>query len=183
LLETALAWLSMHITSYLAGGDEPERQGTRSPFFAPYEAYATADAHLVVVGTGGAGGWQAFCRAIDMPALADDPRFATNRDRVANAEELRVVIEGVMSTRPTAHWVERMRSERVPFAPVQSLPEVLASEQVAALGAVDRIMHPVVGEIPIVRLPLTFSDAEATTSQAPPRLDADAADAFGRRVA
>jgi crotonobetainyl-CoA:carnitine CoA-transferase CaiB-like acyl-CoA transferase len=57
LLETALAWLSMHIVSYLGGGDEPTRQGTRSPFFAPYEAYETADGHLVVVGTGGDGGW------------------------------------------------------------------------------------------------------------------------------
>ena len=89
LLETALAWLSMHITSYLAGGDEPARQGTRSPFFAPYEAYATADGHLVVVGTGGDGGWQAFCRAIELPELVDDPRFATNSARVSNAEELR----------------------------------------------------------------------------------------------
>ena len=89
LLETALAWLSMHITSYLAGGEEPARQGTRSPFFAPYEAYATADGHLVVVGTGGDGGWQSFCRAIDLPGLADDPRFATNSARVAHAEQLR----------------------------------------------------------------------------------------------
>lgn len=87
-----------------------------------------------------------------------------------------------MATRPTAYWIERMRAERVPFAPVQSLPEVLASEQVAALGAVDRIMHPVVAEIPIVRLPLTLSDADLTASQPPPRLDADAADAFGSGV-
>jgi crotonobetainyl-CoA:carnitine CoA-transferase CaiB-like acyl-CoA transferase len=179
LLETALAWLSMHITSYLAGGDEPARQGTRSPFFAPYEAYATADGHLVVVGTGGDGGWQAFCRAIDMPALVDDPRFATNSDRVANAEELREAIEGVMRARPTAYWIERMRAERVPFAPVQSLGQVLASEQVAALGLVDRIVHPVAGEIPIVRLPLTMSDAKVTTSQPPPGLDADVALRFG----
>ena len=134
LLETALAWLSMHITSYLAGGDEPARQGTRSPFFAPYEAYATADGHLVVVGTGGDGGWQAFCRAIELPELVDDPRFATNSARVSNAEELRVAIEGVMRTQPTAYWIERMRAQGVPFAPVQSLPQVLASEQVAALG-------------------------------------------------
>ena len=179
LLETALAWLSMHIISYLAGGGEPEPLGTRSPFFAPYEAYATADGHIVVVGTGGDGGWQAFCRALDMPSLVDDPRFATNSDRVANAEELRVVIEDVMRSEPTAYWIERMRTERVPFAPVQTLPQVLASEQVAALGVVERIMHPAAGEMPIVRLPLTMSDTQVTASQPPPGLNADAADAFG----
>lgn len=179
LLETAMAWLSMHIGSYLAGGGEPARQGTRSPFFAPYEAYATADGHLVVVGTGGTGGWQAFCRAIDLPALVDDPRFATNSDRVANAEALRAAIEEVMGRRETGYWIERLRAEGVPFAPVQSLPEALASEQVAALGVVDRLAHPVAGEIAIVRLPLTLSDADVTASAPPPALDADAAQRFG----
>ena len=179
LLETALAWLSMHITSFLAGGDEPARQGTRSPFFAPYEAYATADGHLVVVGTGGDGGWQAFCRAIDSPELIDDPRFATNSDRVANAEALRMAIEQVMRSQPTGFWIERMRSERVPFAPVQTLPEVLASEQVAALASIGELAHPTAGEVPLVRLPLTLSGAETTASQPPPELDADATLRFG----
>jgi crotonobetainyl-CoA:carnitine CoA-transferase CaiB-like acyl-CoA transferase len=178
LLETALAWLSMHITSYLAGGEEPTRQGTRSPFFAPYEAYATADGHLVVVGTGGDGGWQAFCRALELPALVDDPRFATNGDRVTNAGALRAAVEDVMVTRPTAYWIERMRAERVPFAPVQSLAEVLASEQVAALGAVDRLAHPVAGEIPIVRLPVTLTGAHLTATDPPPPLDGHAGSGF-----
>jgi crotonobetainyl-CoA:carnitine CoA-transferase CaiB-like acyl-CoA transferase len=179
LLETALAWLSMHITSYLAGGGEPGRQGTRSPFFAPYEAYATADGHLVVVGTGGDGGWEAFCRALDSPSLLDDPRFATNSDRVANAEELRVAVEQVMRTQPTAHWIERMRAERVPFAPVQTLPEVLASEQVAALRVIRKVEHRAAGEVPLVRLPLTLSGAEMTASQPPPALDEHGALRFG----
>ena len=64
-------------------------RGTRSPFFAPYEAYATADGHLVVVGTGGDDGWERFCRAIGLEAPADDPRFADNAARVENAEALR----------------------------------------------------------------------------------------------
>jgi crotonobetainyl-CoA:carnitine CoA-transferase CaiB-like acyl-CoA transferase len=179
LLETAVAWLSMHITSYLAGGPEPIRQGTRSPFFAPYEAYATADGHLVVVGTGGAGGWQAFCRAVAVPGLVDDPRFAANGDRVTNAEALREVIEETMRTPPTAHWIERMRAAGVPFAPVQSLPEVLASEQLSALAMIDHLPHPAAGEIPIVRLPLTLSDADLTTHTPPPALDDHGAVAFG----
>jgi CoA:oxalate CoA-transferase len=179
LLETALAWLSMHIASYLAGGEEPRRQGTRSPFFAPYEAYATADGHLVVVGTGGDGGWQAFCRALELPALLDDPRFASNSDRVANAEALRALVEPVMTTKPTAHWEQRMRAEHVPHAPVQSLVEVLGSAQVAALGSIDRLTHAVAGEIPIVRLPVTLSGAGATATDPPPALDADAATGFG----
>ena len=67
----------------------------------------------VVVGTGGNNGWAAFCRALDLQHLEHDPRFATNRDRVANAEELRVAVEDVMRWRPTSHWMARMAAEGV----------------------------------------------------------------------
>ncbi len=89
LLECALGWLSMHVVTYLLGGDEPGPLGSRSPFFAPYEAYRTADGYLVVVGTGGQDAWGNLCRELGIERLIEDLRFATNADRVANAEELR----------------------------------------------------------------------------------------------
>ena len=127
-----------------------------------------------MVGTGGDGGWQSFCRALDLPELADDPRFATNSSRVANAEPLREEVEAVMTTKPTEHWVERMRAQGVPHAPVQTLPEVLNSEQVTALGVISHLTHDVAGEIPIVRLPLTMSAARVTATDPPPALDGNA---------
>jgi crotonobetainyl-CoA:carnitine CoA-transferase CaiB-like acyl-CoA transferase len=176
LLETGLAWLSMHVTSLLAGGEEPQRLGTRSPFFAPYEAYATADGHLVVVGTGE--GWPALCGVLGLDDLPGDPRFATNSDRVANAEALREEIEAVLRGRTTAEWEPRLREAGVPSAPVQRLPEVLASEQVEALGALATLPHPTAGEFPIVRLPVSFGDSAATATEPPPALDADATRRF-----
>ena len=154
----------------LAGGEEPEPQGTRSPFFAPYEAYATADGHLVVVGTGP--GWPALCEAIGRPELTEDPRFAANSDRVANAEALREEIEAVLRTRPTGEWVDLLDRAGVANAPVQRLPDVLGSPQVEALGALTTQPHPVAGEVPIVRLPVSFAEAESTAAAPPPPLDA-----------
>lgn len=178
LLETGLAWLSMHVTSLLAGGEEPQPLGTRSPFFAPYEAYATADGHLVVVGTGES--WPALCRVLGLEGLLDDPRFATNSDRVANAEVLRGEIETALGLRTTAEWMPLLAEAGVANAPVQRLPQVLASEQVEALGAIDTLPHPTAGEFPIVRLPLSFGDQLGATATAPPpALDADAATGFG----
>ncbi len=174
LLETGLAWLSMHIATYLAGGEAPEPMGTRSPFFAPYEAYATADGHLVVVGTGGSSGWASFCRALGLERLQHDPRFAENSDRVANAEALREEVEAVMRGQTTAFWEQRMQEAGVPHAPVQRLDDVLASAQVAALGSVDRLAHPTAGDVPIVRLPVRFSGAASTAQAPPPPLDAHA---------
>ncbi|MEZ5078596.1 MAG: CoA transferase [Solirubrobacterales bacterium] len=179
LLETSLAWLSMHIGTRAAGGAEPGPLGTRSPFFAPYEAYATADGHIVVVGTGGGDGWERFCAAIDRADLIEDERFADNSLRVRNVEDLRGEVERRMATAPTAHWEQRLRAANVPCAPVQTLDEVLASEQVADLGAVRELDHPVAGPVAEVRLPLRFSAAAATAERGAPALDEHAGAGFG----
>jgi crotonobetainyl-CoA:carnitine CoA-transferase CaiB-like acyl-CoA transferase len=179
ILETGLAWLSMHIMTYLiGGGNEPAPLGTRSPFFAPYEAYRTADGHLVLVGTGGKGAWERLCAALDLDRLVADPRFAANSDRVRNADALREEIERALVTRPTEFWVARLRAADVPFAPVQRLSEVLASEQVRALGALGSVAHPSAGDVPIVRLPITMSAAASTATSPPPLLDEHAAHGF-----
>ena len=170
ILETGLAWLSMHITTFLLGGKEPEPLGTRSPFFAPYEAYRTSDGYLAVVGTGGTAGWPDLCNAIGVPELIEDSRFATNSDRVRNAEALREELERVLSSADTDHWIAVLEGAGVPCAPVQRLAHVLASEQVRTLGALGTLAHPSAGEMPIVRLPIRLSDAPSTTSIAPPLL-------------
>ncbi len=178
LLETSLAWLSMHVATRAAGGEEPGPLGTRSPFFAPYEAYATADGYVVVVGTGGGDGWERFCRAIEREDLLADERFADNSLRVQNVEALRAEVEEGLAAAPTAHWAQALRRENVPFAPVQTLDEVLGSEQVASLGSVRERVHPDAGEMTEVRLPITFSAAASTAEQGAPRLDEHAETRF-----
>ena len=148
LLECALGWLSMHVVTYLLGGEEPGPLGSRSPFFAPYEAYRTADGYLVVVGTGGQDAWGNLCRELGLEHLVEDPRFATNADRVANAEELRRELEPVLEREPNAHWVERLEAAGVACAPVQRLHEVLDSEQAKILAMVGTLAHPTAGDVP-----------------------------------
>jgi crotonobetainyl-CoA:carnitine CoA-transferase CaiB-like acyl-CoA transferase len=170
ILECALAWLSMHIVTLLLGGEEPEPLGTRSPFFAPYEAYRTADGYMVVVGTGGTDSWGDLCRALGLEALVEDPRFATNSDRVRNAEELRHELETVLTREPTVHWVELLEGAGIACAPVQGLAHVLESDQVRVLEMLQEVRHSKAGEIPSVRLPLSFSAARATATDPPPTL-------------
>lgn len=170
LLECALAWESMHVLTYLLGGEEPGPAGTRSPFFAPYEAYRTADGHLVVVGTGGRDSWGSLCRVLGLERLIDDPRFAENAARVRNADALRDELEAVLSTRPTAEWVEALSAVHVACAPVQRLSQVLDSGQVRALGMLVEQRHATAGPVPGVRLPVRLSDAATTAAQAPPVL-------------
>jgi crotonobetainyl-CoA:carnitine CoA-transferase CaiB-like acyl-CoA transferase len=178
LLECALAWLSMHIVTFLLGGGEPAPLGSRSPFFAPYEAYRTADGYLVVVGTGGRDAWAALCRTLGLEQLREDARFATNADRVRNAEALRAELEAVLSTRPTADWLEPLEAAGVVCAPVQRLSQVLDSEQARVLQMVRTLEHPTAGAVPTVRLPVTLSDAETTAAEPPPLLGSYTGSAF-----
>lgn len=171
LLECALAWLSMHVVTYRLGGGEPAPEGTRSPFFAPYEAYRTADGHLVVVGTGGDDAWGRLCGALGLDGAREDPRFADNSGRVENAEELRALIEGVMTGAPTAHWAAVLGEAGVVCAPVQGVAAALASPQVQALGIVGEQIHPTAGPIPSVGLPLSFDGERAVSPRPPPLLD------------
>ena len=170
ILETSLAWLSMHITSFMVNGEEPEQLGSRSPFFAPYEAYQAADGYLVVVGTGGKTAWPDLCGALSVDHLIDDPRFRENGDRVLNADALREELERVLTREPVEHWVGVLDAAGVPSAPVQRLRQVVESNQVRALGAIAALEHPTAGDVPIVRLPMTLSDAETTAAEPPPLL-------------
>ena len=172
ILGTSLAWLSMHLVTHLLGGDAPAPLGTRSPFFAPYEAYRTADGYLVVVGTGGRDGWRAFCGALGLEELADDRRFATNAERVRNAEALKEEIEVVLGADTSARWSAALDAAGVPAAPVQDLADALDSPQVRALGLVGEQCHPTAGEIPMVRLPIGLSGHPTTSGAPPPLLDA-----------
>ena len=178
LMETSLSWLSMHIATMLAGGDEPQAMGTRSPFFAPYEAYRTADGYIVIVGTGGNGGWDSFCEALELTELVDDPRYADNSLRVGNADSLKREIEQVLLEHPTAHWTQLLSAAGVPNAPVQTLSQVLADEQTAHLEAIVRGAHPVAGEVALVRLPLRFEHARSTATELSPGLGEHAATGF-----
>ena len=159
LLECALGWLSMHVVTYLLGGDEPGPLGSRSPFFAPYEAYRTADGYLVVVGTGGQDAWGNLCRELGLDRLVDDPRFATNADRVANAEELRARARGRSLTEETTTGSSGSERSAWPAHPSSGSTRCSTREQAKVLAMVSTLGHATAGDVPTVRLPLTLSDA------------------------
>ena len=149
----------------------PARPGTRSPFFAPYEAYRTADGYLVVVGTGGRDAWGTLCRTLGLERLIDDPRFADERrPRAERRGAPRRARGGARGPPGRRTGLRRSTAGGVACAPVQRLPEVLESEQVAALRMVASQRHPAAGDVPTVRLPVRLSDAESTAATSTPLL-------------
>ena len=100
--------------------------------------------------------WQAMQRAFDRTDLGTDPRFDDRIKRIDNYLELAQEFQKTAVTQPHDYWAERMAAEDVPFAPVNSLPEVYDDPQVRHLGTFTDITHPERGTYTGIRRPVSF---------------------------
>lgn len=158
LLETALAWMSVGIANYNADGEPGGRHGSGVAFIVPHRAYPTSDGHLVV-SCANDELFARLCRLLDHPEWAHDPRFATNSARLAHRDEIDGLIGQRLSEHPRRHWQEVFGAGGIPVAPIQTTPEVVASEQVRALA----IIEPTADDpLATVGLPLSFDGSRPT---------------------
>lgn len=132
LYETALGLMSYHLTGYVASGTPPGRLGTEFPLIAPYQAFATADGHVMVAATNDRL-FSALCDALDLAGVPEDARFATNPARVENRVALTDLLAARFAAAPTVTWLERLGAAGVPAAPVQDVAAVLRHPQTEAL--------------------------------------------------
>jgi crotonobetainyl-CoA:carnitine CoA-transferase CaiB-like acyl-CoA transferase len=172
LLDTQVAWLANQNMNYLIGGVPPQRQGTAHPNIVPYQAFATADGHMML-SVGNDGQFARFCAAAGRPELASDPRYATNQARVANRMELVPKVQDLLRSRGTSSWLERLRAASVPCGPINDLAQVFAEPQVRHRGMRIDLPHPTAGSVPGVRNPALFSRTPLEYRRAPPELGAD----------
>ena len=112
--------------------------------------------------------WQGIQAALECPGLGDDERFATRAARIENYLALKAALQDAAARRPRAYWVARLEAEDVPFAPVLTLPEVMADEQVRHLDSFFRATHPTEGELTLTRRPVRYDGARDDQPLAPP---------------
>jgi crotonobetainyl-CoA:carnitine CoA-transferase CaiB-like acyl-CoA transferase len=166
LYETAMAWMTMHCALFAASGTRPRRSGTEVPMLAPYRAYKASDDY-VVLAAGNDALFRRLCQVLGHGEWADDPRFARNADRVANRAALNALIESAIGAKPRAHWVEAFDRAGVPCAPHQTIDEMLAHPQTAALGQYQSSPD---GKLAIMGVPLSFDGVRPPFRGSPPGL-------------
>lgn len=167
LYETTLAWMTLPISAYLASGDIPARHGSGVEQIVPYQALAAADGHIMVA-AGNDNLFRRLCDVIGRPGLAADPRFRTNSDRVVNRRSLIPILSDLFATRPLAEWAARLDAAGIPNGPIQTVDQVVADAQTAALGIVQQL-----GSISLVGLPLSFGGARPPFVKLAPQLGED----------
>ena len=135
LFDSAVGFLGYFLQNFWLRGSEPERPGSGHESLCPYQAFATADAPIIL-GIANDGFWRAFCDLAERPELAGDPRFATNGGRVANRTELIPIVAEILAGRSRADWLSALAARNIPCSPVHTLGELSAHPHTEASGMI-----------------------------------------------
>jgi CoA:oxalate CoA-transferase len=173
LFDCQLALLENAIMRYTVTGQIPGPLGARHPSITPFEAFATADGHLIIA-AGNDGLFVKLAEALGRPDLAADPRYRTNQLRNDHQEPLRAEIEGVLRDAGTAHWVAVLEQAGVPCGAINNVAEALAHPQTAARNMLVAVEDPAAGRLELAGNPMKLSGfADPPTRPPAPGLDAD----------
>ena len=167
LLGSTLAMLVNQAQNAFVGGEAPGRLGNAHPNIVPYQAFDTADG-AIAAAVGSERQWPRFCRALGLPALADEPRFATNGDRVANRDELIATLAARFAERTSAEWLAVLDAAEVPAGPINDI--AAAFESPWAGGRTVVLEHPRFGPTRQVRPPFELAGTPASVRTPPPLL-------------
>jgi crotonobetainyl-CoA:carnitine CoA-transferase CaiB-like acyl-CoA transferase len=169
MLDATAALLTYQAAIYFATGKPPVRMGNRHPTIVPYETFEGIDGAFVLA-VGNDEQWRRFCTTAGIDALANDARFATNRDRVAHYADLKPVLESHLRTRPRDEWIRVLTAAGIPCGSVRDIGEVLVDPQVAARNMIQTVDHQTLGSINVLGTPLKLSETPGAVRQAPPTL-------------
>ena len=169
LYETGLAWMSIYLAGFLANREIPARHGSGVDMIVPYQAFAASDGDMMVA-AGNDNLFRRLCDVLDRPDLADDPRFRSNKDRVVHRKELVPILADIFATQRRATWADRLEAAGIPNGPINTLDQVVADTQTAALGIIQQRPD---GDLRLVGLPLSFDGIRPAFAKAAPALGED----------
>jgi crotonobetainyl-CoA:carnitine CoA-transferase CaiB-like acyl-CoA transferase len=169
LLDCQASLLTYVAQYFWADGRVPGPQGSGHASVVPYQALATRDGHLIVA-IFAEKFWRGFCLAVERPGWEHDPRFATNRARVATRDVLMPLVEAIFASRTTDEWLARLQAEGVPATPILTVDRVLSDPQILQRQMVVKLPHPRHGAIPTLGTPVKVDGRMGLDVAPPPAL-------------
>jgi formyl-CoA transferase len=133
LYETGLAIMHPHTANFFFTGKPPALTGNEHPNLVPYSVFPARDGDIFM-GVGNDGTFRKLCRELGKPELGTDPRFARNRDRVENREELRAELVDILKDHDSEPLCRRLLAAGLPAGPVQSIDKALQNEHTKFRG-------------------------------------------------
>src|SRR5882724_1329620 len=173
LLDVMVSVLANQALNYFVSGNVPKRLGNAHPSIVPYQAFAVQDG-TVMIAVGNDAQFKRLCEVIGGASLAEDSRFASNADRVEHRDELISLLSEKLAVWQRDALLARLESVGVPIGPVNTLADVFKNPQIVHRQMRIDLADPGVagGQIPSLRTPIRFSDADLTLVRASPQLGA-----------
>jgi crotonobetainyl-CoA:carnitine CoA-transferase CaiB-like acyl-CoA transferase len=169
LLDVQVACLANQAMNYLTTGVSPRRLGNAHPNIVPYQDFPTADGDFILT-VGNDSQFRKFAEVAGHPFWAEDPRFASNKARVAHRAELIPLIRQATVFKTTAEWVTALEQAGVPCGPINDIAQVFADPQVQSRGLKVELPHSLGGTVPQVASPIRLSATPVEYRSAPPLL-------------
>ena len=169
LFESTLSWLANRGQEFLVSGEDRGRLGNGHPTIVPYQTFDASDRQIAVA-VGNDAQFGRLCGALGLPDLADDERYATNPDRVANREELVETLQERFSEQTADEWVEKVREAGVPCGPVNALKDVFEDEHLLGSGMLQDVEHPAAGMLRMLASPVLVDGERPPVRRPPPTL-------------
>lgn len=175
LFDVAIGMLNYLGTWHLTGGHEPRRMANSAhPSLTPFQSFEAADG-WVVIACAKEKFWNRLPEALGVPDLASDPRFASFADRSEHAEALTQILSDKIRAEPVATLLERLQGAGVPCAPILTVPEALAQEEVVEREMMVSYPHVVHGEVRAIGSPVKVGTDRVRPRPAPQRGEGTAA--------
>jgi crotonobetainyl-CoA:carnitine CoA-transferase CaiB-like acyl-CoA transferase len=178
LFEAGISATFHQTAMYLATGDVPGPLGSAHPMSAPYQAYQTADG-WITVGAANQGLWARLCEALGGPELVDDPRFATNDERMANLQALNEALAPLFKARSTADHMTAFDGVGVPAGPVLDIGQMTEDPQALEREMITEVPHARLGPVRTLGSPIKLASTPTKVRRGAPMLGQHTAEVLG----
>jgi len=122
--EATLSLQSTRIAEYFATGKNPVPMGSANPNIVPSQAFKAYDNKYINISVHREEYWPKLCKALNLTEIENDPRFATNTDRVANRDTLISILEEKIASEPARWWIILFRRCGVPCGTYNTIDDI-----------------------------------------------------------
>ena len=169
LLGAQVSMLIYYTVNYHMQGLVARRVGNRHQTICPYDTYPTVDG-FICLAVGNDEIWRRLCSAMGWTAMASDPAYARNQDRLARYEEITALISGRFRTMTTAELLDILGKASVPCGPINGIDDVFANLQTQHERLARTVEHPTIGPLTLPGMPYHLRNADLEVNLPPPLL-------------
>lgn len=168
LLDTVISWQTYLAGNYFATRQDPKPLGGAHPNIVPYQVFEASDGYFILA-VGNDSHWNSFVKAMNME-IFEDPRFATNPDRVRNRDVLIPIMEEIFKQKTVKEWIALFEGVKIPCGPVNKFSDILNDPHVLEREMVVKVPHDEWGMLEMLGIPIKLSRTPGQVHSVPPKL-------------